>query len=341
MPSAGRARRFAGPAARLIVSTALCVFIATKVDWGEVSATLRTVDLLYLAAGFLVLLPSPTTSAVKWRQLLTMHGIRLSFRHLHQTYWIALFLNNFLPSSIGGDAYRLYRTLDNGVTRAGAVSAILVERIVGLAALLALGYAAAIVLELRSPDPLLEKLLFAGFGCAVAGMLGLLVILSPVGRRIMQHRLFPKKVTTLLSKLGDYRRNPAAFARFLGVTALFHLCQFTSFWLTLRAFGLPIDPLKVVVIVMATSTIGILPITINGLGLIDGTFVFLATHFGATSEAALSTMLMIRAFVVVSCIPGACLYLKQGLGSKSLPRENADSAECAGANSAPPMPRSP
>ena len=50
----------------------------------------------------------------------------------------ASFLNNFLPTAIGGDIYRVYRTVPQG-TRSRAVSAVLLDRVVGLLSLMLIG----------------------------------------------------------------------------------------------------------------------------------------------------------------------------------------------------------
>ena len=52
--------------------------------------------------------------------------------YLFRTGCFAYFFNNFLPSAIGGDVYRIYRTLPPDGDRSRAVSAVLVERVVGL-----------------------------------------------------------------------------------------------------------------------------------------------------------------------------------------------------------------
>ena len=39
---------------------------------------------------------------------------------------------------------------------------------------------------------------------------------------------------------------------------------------------------------------GLLPVTINGIGLVDATFVYLAAWYGLNFEVAVATMLLIR-----------------------------------------------
>jgi glycosyltransferase 2 family protein len=80
---------------------------------------------------------------------LSIHRVPFEFRTLQKYYFIAMFFNNFLPSTIGGDSYRVIKTMHNPRSRSSAVIAVLMERLTGLAALLLLGYLGAIVEYLR------------------------------------------------------------------------------------------------------------------------------------------------------------------------------------------------
>src|SRR5690606_18422664 len=85
-------------------------------------------------------------SAYKWRLLLSIHGVEYSTLRLSRYYFVALFFNNFLPTSIGGDGYRIYKTINNGRSKASAIIAVVMERVTGFGTLLALGAGAAVLL---------------------------------------------------------------------------------------------------------------------------------------------------------------------------------------------------
>ncbi len=49
-------------------------------------------------------------SVWRWRLLLGAQHIRVPVRTLSESFWVALFFNNFLPSNIGGDVVRIADT---------------------------------------------------------------------------------------------------------------------------------------------------------------------------------------------------------------------------------------
>src|SRR4051812_5831745 len=126
-------------ALRSLCAVALIALLMFGVDWHALAAhfaSLRwapaSLAMLALASHFLV-------SPWKWQQSLRMHHLEFDLPYLIRANGIGFFLNNFLPSAIGGDAYRIFRTLPADGQKLRAVSAVVVERLVGVSALMALG----------------------------------------------------------------------------------------------------------------------------------------------------------------------------------------------------------
>jgi uncharacterized membrane protein YbhN (UPF0104 family) len=75
-----------------------------------VAALVGRSDPAPLAAAFAVSVVGVLISAEKWRGLLRRAGVRLSLAASARLYWIGMFVSNFLPTSVGGDAARLALT---------------------------------------------------------------------------------------------------------------------------------------------------------------------------------------------------------------------------------------
>src|SRR5262245_17344520 len=100
-------------AIKVIVSLA---FLAVLVWWADWSRLPQHLTRIHLSVAVLVLLAYAVQlfiSAWKWQWALILHDLHLRYGLLARVYWIAFFLNNLLPTSIGGDAYRVYRTMPN------------------------------------------------------------------------------------------------------------------------------------------------------------------------------------------------------------------------------------
>lgn len=299
---------------KLTVTVGLCTFLLWNADWSSLWESLRTANLLLGAGVILLMLAAFPLSAYKWQLLLRIHDAKVRFSRLHRYYFTAAFFNNFFPSSIGGDGYRIYRTLDDGRNRATAVVAIFLERLSGLVALLVLGLMAAGLIYLQRDDPVARGyLLLGGSGMAAAVVGAILAWRFGWLNRLRTSSRIPAIVTTAIAQFGDLRRKPRQSVWALGgVSVIFHLHTTIYYALLLAALGAPLPFLEVILIITLTTLTGLLPITINGIGLLDGAFVYLAAHYGVGYETALSAMLIVRGVTLFCSVIGASLYFMEG-----------------------------
>ena len=92
--------------ARIAISVAL-VFLLTRIfDLSAVPALFLGVRPAFIALALLLILLSVFVSARKWLVLVRAQDIKAGYGELFASYLTGLFFNNFLPSSIGGDAAR-------------------------------------------------------------------------------------------------------------------------------------------------------------------------------------------------------------------------------------------
>jgi uncharacterized protein (TIRG00374 family) len=300
-------------AAKLAVTLGLAWYLLGRANWGQVAGTVSRIPPVAIAAAFAVMMLSVTISAYKWRYLLGLHGVRYPFRALHRYYFVAVFLNNFLPTSIGGDGYRIYKTLDNTRSRSSSVIAVVMERLTGIIALLAIGYGCAFIVYGDRGDSLSGALIGFGTGGIVAALLVALVILLAGGaRRMRSWRNKPRVLRILLEHGRDYLKRPRATAWVMLVSFFFHVHNSLSFYILLNwgvhaAITLP----ELFVVLTLVNLIAILPISINGLGVVDGAFIYLAGQYGVGYEAALGVMLTSRLLLLAVSAIGAAFFLTE------------------------------
>ena len=96
-----RAKTWLGAALRLGISAVLLYWLATQLRGGL--QELRAVDPWSLVPAALVFVLSTVLGAWQWILILHRAGVEVSGARLHGLYWMGLFFNNFLPSSVGGD----------------------------------------------------------------------------------------------------------------------------------------------------------------------------------------------------------------------------------------------
>jgi uncharacterized membrane protein YbhN (UPF0104 family) len=302
-------RRRAVFLAKLLATGAACTWIILYVDWGLFWDTVRAARYWLLALVVTMRFGGLVLSSFKWQQLLGIHGVQYRLGNLVRWYLVATFLNHFLPSSIGGDAFRIYRTLDNNRSRSCAVVAVVIERATGLLALLVVGLAAAIWLYARSGVPAAAGVAILCAGGILATTAGALLGPRFVSlRRLATRYTWARKLAVVPELLGDFTRHPRQTLLVTAVSFLFHVNKIAAAWLLLFALGTTLNPVILTVVIVGVEVIGLLPITLGGLGLVEGSFVYLSGEFGVPAEPALATVLLLRVLNLPLSAGGAYFY---------------------------------
>lgn len=299
--------------AKLAVTAALCWLIVSWIDWRAFIATVRNAHYGLITVVFALSLLGVAVSAWKWRIILRGHGIDFSLSALTRWYFIAAFFNVFLPTNIGGDGFRLFKTYGNPRGKARAFSAILLERITGVLTLGGMGYLAALAVWLETGNALAGSLAAIGTIGGVAGVSMVLLIwrvglIGPLGR-IM---LLRKTVDRVKDVLVDWRGQTGRMAAVMALSAVFHGLRIGFIWLLILALGMKVDPVQLTVALFAVEVAAMLPISLGGLGVMEGSFVYVMGGFGLDHEAGLAGMLMLRVLTLVIGLIGAGLYLAEG-----------------------------
>ena len=158
-------------AARTITSAGLLVWLALSIDWQDLNQVWRTVKPEWILAAIAWIVISVLVSVEKWRLVLDAQEIHLFWPELWRAYWAGLFFNNFLPSSIGGDAMRIWWAGQTAHDNPGAAVSVVVERILATTGLALTGLAAAVFVS--QPDSRAVSLFIMLIAVSL-GLLGLI-----------------------------------------------------------------------------------------------------------------------------------------------------------------------
>jgi uncharacterized membrane protein YbhN (UPF0104 family) len=290
---------------RVLVVGVLLWWIFKKVDFVEFSHTLRSADTRFLALAVLAIVLSQLTAAWRWFRLLKAAGSTWTFGRSLAVYGAGLFLGLFIPTGVGGDVYRVARVRVSGAGLARGAATILLERAIGLLALLLLGVGFVAAHPATRPWAVPY-----GLG-ALAGLGGLAALWLPGG---------PEWVARLLDKfpgrgMGDRMRKafPAdAMSRLHGAipgTVLLSLANHS--WLLLvnvllaRGFALPLTWTTVCAAVPLVLLAAQIPITPGGAGIREAAYVYFFGRVGLAEGAALALALGWFALLVLVSLLGA------------------------------------
>lgn len=325
-PESGRKRGRRLLALKLAVTLLLCALIVWQANWGEVGAGIARANPWLLGLVFASMVACVTISAWKWSLLLRIHGAPFPFSSLHRWYFIAMFFNNFLPTSIGGDGYRVYKTFGNRRSGTSAVLAVFVERVSGILSLLFIGYLGGVAGFVADGNPLSRFMALAGTAGLVLGVTALVIAWRlRLWNRVTGWQRLPARVRGVLEHFDDYARMPRESWMVVLVSFGFHAFSLAWWWMLVHATGATIAITDLAVVIALLSVVAVVPLSINGIGLLDGSFIFLAGQFGVAFEPALTVMLLHRALLIPISLAGGVLYFTgRSHGEPAVTRERVD-----------------
>src|SRR5690348_11694815 len=127
-----RGRALVVSAIKVVVSIGLLWLLFSRVDVARLWSAARQASPAWLAGALLLYFTMIIASAVRWDVLLRAQHVRLPFSFLTQSFLVATFFNNFLPSNIGGDVIRISDTAKPAGSKTLATTVVLIDRGLGL-----------------------------------------------------------------------------------------------------------------------------------------------------------------------------------------------------------------
>jgi uncharacterized protein (TIRG00374 family) len=258
-----------------------------------------------------------TLTAATWGLLLRARGLRVSLGKVIHIFYLSFFLGTWLPSSVGPDFVRTYY-LARHVDGYEAVGSMLLLRFINL---LGLGiFAVAGIAALPGSVPV-EALLLSLL--LLAGSAGALAIGFTEGPRKLATAVLETVglggLSRVLGKLHDalhaYRGAPGAVVAATVISLAVQFLRILTIYYAGVALGATVPLLVYLVLVPVTTVITLLPISLSGLGVREGAFVWFFGRAGMEDATAFSLGLLVFGLSLVLWVVGAALYWRDKPGA--------------------------
>ena len=296
------------------ISAALIIYLVGKVDLGEVWGVIRTANWYVLAFAFLMFYLGYAITAARWQTLLRALGNTTDYWFLVRSFMVAVFFNNFLPSTIGGDAMRMYDSWRSGSSRSQAVAAVLMDRFMGMTALLVFAVAALLLGGYAAfYDSGVAQVVAFTAAAAVIALIGVLFL--PRSLLLWSERLVPRLhprlrafAEAILRSLNAFRNSRPALLIALVLSFLLQANVVLYHWVVASALGLDVPLAAFFLIVPIAIVIMMIPISINGIGVREGLFVFLLGVHGVPQAEGLAYAWIIYALLLLQGLIGGVVF---------------------------------
>ena len=289
------------------VSLALLALLFYQAEWDELRRLAISVDWRLLVGGLFCVVAGVVLSCFKWQVILQVDGIDCPLSTLVRYYLIGTFFNNFLPTSIGGDAVRAYYIARECGRPSVGVSSILAERLSGLFVLVLFPVVAFYPSATSIPGSVQRVL-----GGGLAGLVLLAALLALPRVRKNGIRLLPCRVRNAMEHVSGSLRRYLSDTRNLTIviicSILFNGLMILAAWFIAAALGLDLRMIDLMVVVPLVVVLTLIPFSLNGLGIREGGFIFFLADFGVSSTEALSFSLLNYLLVFLLSIVGGGLF---------------------------------
>ncbi len=276
---------------KLVIGLAILAFVLTRVDTGSIWSAVTALSPTTLVIALLLTFVAHFINAVKLRIFLPHLSMGQSVRFT----LIAVFYGTALPGQLAGDAVKALRLARASQADAGAaLGAVVVDKVIGLFALMLL---TALGLGL-SRDQFGANVTYAALAVTILAAFGLLAMfMVPL----------PARLGPWSQKLAAWRAltlTPATLIMALLVGLVFQIFCIALFALLGAALGVNLSITSWAVVVGLIGVVLLLPLTIAGIGLRDGTLLTVLGALGQSEGAAIALSFALLALNIIAAIVG-------------------------------------
>ena len=295
-------------AIKFAVSAILLWLLARGIDLEAVGRQIAGADLLWLLVALILAGAALPMAAIRWK--LVTQGIRapVSTRDSLSITAIGWFFNQTLPSTIGGDAVRIYLAWRTGISKAAAIHGIVLDRLMGLFVVLILAtfFLAPLLSGLTAE---FQKVFLTVF--IAAGYAGYIVLFSFSGMFAGRFESF--RIVRLVRALSNDARTTLVSLSpggvILAISVVLQIVQIASVYFIAVALGLEVNFTAVMVALPAVLLISSLPISLAGWGVREQSMVLALGAMGVAPTDALAISVLLGLSWIVIGLPGALVWL--------------------------------
>lgn len=311
--------------ARIALTLGLLGLLLWKVDRSQVSELFRKCDGAYLLLAIVIFLLRNVFGALRWKALLRSEGRRAGVWFLTKVYFIGWFYGMFLPTQAGGDVARgIWLGRHDGGPLDSTVFSIVIERLMGVLAIVTMGLVGLAVAGESVPP--VGKWTMVGIATGFAA--GAVVMLYSPYERLLERigqrfaPAFTSKVTRFLSASKRFN-SPGLLAVVMVHSYLFQIASIVSTYWLAKSLGTEVGFGAFLVLVPLVWLAGMIPVSINGFGIREATFVVLFTPAGMDRETATAVALLMSGLMVLQAAVGGVWVLAPGRAKSEHRKEAA------------------
>src|SRR5262245_59895163 len=262
------------------------------------------------AVAMLILVMLSPLFTWRWSAILSALGYPRRFRALFPIVWIGIFFTQTIPSGLGGDVARIWLLHKTKLPGAIAVSSMLIDRLLGILAILLFVVVSATQLVSRQIEP---SLVYGVVALAVMVTCGFVVLMM---LDLLPTTLRRYRSVDVLAQFSAQLRNllfsPALLCWPCLCSVFIQLALAIIAYMLAQGLGLSITLAACLVIIPISNLVQAVPISVGGWGLREGFFLLAFGQIGVAETEALTLSVLFGLCNLLASLPGAVVWLAYG-----------------------------
>jgi uncharacterized protein (TIRG00374 family) len=312
-------------AVTLIVTGLAVLYLAWKIDVSQAVDVLSDASFGYVLAAWVLMVVTTIPMAWRWRELLDAKGVADRLAWITRAYFVSYTAGQVLPTSIGGDAMRIYETSRRHSGRLGLITGtVLLDRALGGAATLALA-AVGFALALGSYD--VGAYLWIELVLVVFTVLACFALFSQAARRplagigpLLERVRLERPLRAVYEAMHSYRTEGRLLVFLFAVTLVVQAIRILPIWLCGRAVDIDLSVRPYYVFGPILFVVLLFPFTINGIAVREAFFVSFLGNLGVDPDRAFAAGFLFFLVTVALAAPGAVVLLFENLSRSGAER---------------------
>jgi hypothetical protein len=302
----------------LAVTLLAGAYLVWKIDVGKTLDILASASIGWLALSIFLMFATVAPMTWRWQKLLAARGIHDTYAWLTRAYFVSYAVGQVLPTSVGGDASRIYETARRHPGQLSPITgSVLLERALGGAitlVLAAIGFVLAIGKYDIGAYLWIEVLfviltIFAGFVFFSRTVRRRLQPFVPLARRMRIER----PARAVYDGIHGYRDHTSTILLCCGATVIVQIGRIVSIWASGKSVGIDLPLRPYIVLGPLLFLVMLVPFTINGLAVREAFFVSFLGKLGVDPDAAFATGFLFFLMTLLLALPGLVVILWEGM----------------------------
>jgi uncharacterized protein (TIRG00374 family) len=298
------------------VSAALLYFVLRSIDLPSFWERVKGMNPAWILLALVAYALTQSIGVWRWNRLLRAQHIEVEPRRLTESIWVSMFFNNFLPSNIGGDVVRIADTAPAAGSKTLAMTVILVDRVLGLTALVIIAASGALVATLLGVHIPGARWLWLASALGAVAAISVIAMPQLVGHALRPVRALNKPwLTERAQRLEDavirFRNAPSAVAGAFAGALVVQITVVAFYLLTAEGLSVPLPIFLGAVLIPVSLVVQMAPVSINGFGVREAVFAFFFRRFGLPTDAAVALSLVSTGMVMSLSLVGGFFFLRR------------------------------